>query len=73
MARENKKVRNIRINPIIDRKIERVAEHAGTTYIAALEWLTDAGYRYYIEQSPSILDGVFGKKPEMKNIKPLKK
>lgn len=73
MKRELKQPRHIRIDAVVDRKIQRVAAHAGTPYIAALEWLADVGYRYYVEQHPEMLDGVFGRRPSPDNIKPLLK
>lgn len=72
MAKENKIPKGIRIAASLDRKIERVAEHAGTTYTAALEWLCDAGYRYYVEQHPDAIEGIGGKIPRLENMPKLK-
>ncbi|MCK9268048.1 MAG: hypothetical protein M0P14_04995 [Alkaliphilus sp.] len=71
MKRELKKPRQIRIDPVIDRKIQRIAEYANTTYIASLEYLADAGYRYYISQNPDAAPRA-GRIPRLENLPKLK-
>ena len=73
MAKENKVPKGIRIAASLDRKIERVQAHAGaSTYNATIEWLIEAGYRYYIQENPDIMQGVGGKIPKLENMPKLK-
>ena len=72
MTKEPKIAKGIRISPRLDRKIQRVQEHAkARTYNAAIEYLIEAGYRYYISQNPDAAPKS-GRIPRLENLPPLK-